>query len=146
MPGVLPDGWNQGFFRNSPEAFKVLPLTGSTTSGVCLYGSALKLVKPSRQYKAHLQLRQDLGVHTWNTEPFTLDELLRTGVGCWFVHPKTMKIESKQRKWSRLTDIWLYLAKAAALSWDKGLKSSKIWHTWPSLAACQFFYIEINGW
>jgi len=30
-----------------------------------------------QQYKAHLQLRQDLGVHTWNTEPFTLDELLR---------------------------------------------------------------------
>lgn len=75
-------------FPEFPEAFKVLPLTGSTTSGVCLYGNALKLVKPSRQYKAHLQLRQDLGVHTWNTEPFTLDELLRTGVGCWFVHLK----------------------------------------------------------
>lgn len=30
-----------------------------------------------QQYRAHLQLQQDLGLHTWSTEPFTLDELLR---------------------------------------------------------------------
>ncbi|CAJ1392784.1 unnamed protein product [Effrenium voratum] len=33
--------------------------------------------RPHQQYRAHLQLRQEQGIHAWSTEPFTLDELLR---------------------------------------------------------------------
>ncbi|CAK9062169.1 unnamed protein product [Durusdinium trenchii] len=51
-----------------PELLAVEPIMDETDS----YGRSNR-----QQYKAHLQLRQELGVHSWSTEPFTLDELLR---------------------------------------------------------------------
>eukprot|EP00435_Cladocopium_sp_Y103_P070289 s99_g35.t1 len=91
-----------------------------------------------QQYRAHLQLQQDLGLHTWSTEPFTLDELLRIVVRTraasatrWCLADKA-KWQSILHAETRTVSNLLWTFSSFALCAAKALVfwSSLCWGTW----------------